>query len=481
MGASDGDRPSLASERLGNYQTLLELASGGMGTVYVAHQAGAAGFERLVVIKRVHRHLVKDPAFRDMILDEARLASQIRHANVVPVDDVVEARGELLLVQPYIESVPLSTLLAAAAKRGERLPAPVAARIAADALAGLAGAHDAVDLRGQRLEIVHRDVSPQNVVVGTDGASRIIDFGIAKASRRITVTSSGVLKGKLAYMAPEQLRQQPVDARADLFAAGVVLYEALTGARPFDGGDEADTLLSILIGDPAPPSTRADGVPAELDAVVAKLLAHDRAERFATAAEAHDALVAALPLASTREVAAVVERLAGDELAARREDVQRALHLSPYDRPTVEVGAPAAPRPDGATPVELAKTRLEPRPRAARARRPGAVVLAAAAVVAAIAGLGLLTLRGPRAEPGGATTIASAPPSPSAAPSASPSPSLPASASASPSAEATAPSAEHAAARASADHPARTPARPRATASTELHENPYAPAAPPRR
>ena len=318
MGAADdgGDRASVSGERLGSYQTLIELAAGGMGTVHVAHQAGAAGFERLVVIKRVHRHLLKDPSFRDMILDEARLASQIRHPNVVPVDDVIESRGELLLVQPYVESVPLSELIAAAAERGERLPVPVIARIGADALAGLAGAHDAIDLRGQRLEIVHRDVSPQNIVVGADGASRIIDFGIAKAARRLTVTSSGVLKGKIAYMAPEQLRQQPVDARCDVFAAGVVIYEAITGARPFEGQDEADTLLAILIGDPAPPSMRAEGVSPALDAVVEKLLARDRGERFASAAEAHEALVAAEKITGRAILRSYGARRDGDPPAA---------------------------------------------------------------------------------------------------------------------------------------------------------------------
>jgi serine/threonine-protein kinase len=338
VGGASGarDRADLQGERLGSYQTLLELASGGMGAVYVAHQAGAAGFERLVVIKRVHPHLLRDPAFHDMILDEARLASQIRHPNVVPVDDVVEQKGELLLVQPYVESVSLAVLLAEARARGERLPCAVVARIGADALAGLAGAHEAVDLRGTRLEIVHRDVSPQNIVVGTDGTSRIIDFGIAKAARRVTVTNGGVLKGKFAYMAPEQFRQQPVDARVDVFAAGVVLYEALTGERPFEGNDEADTMLSILIGDPTPASALASDVQPELDAVLAKALAHNRDARFASAAEAHDALVAAVKLAPTREVAQWVERLCGETLERRRADVRAALEASPHDRATLE-------------------------------------------------------------------------------------------------------------------------------------------------
>src|SRR5262249_2701069 len=155
-----------------------------------------------------HPHLLKSREFCDMFRDEARLASQIRHPNVVSVDDVVESEGELFLVQPYVESITLAELLEAANARGERLPPAVAGRILADALAGLQGAHDAVDIRGAPLFVVHRDVSPQNILIGLDGRSRLIDFGIAKAARRSTITANGVLKGKLAYMAPEQFRNQ---------------------------------------------------------------------------------------------------------------------------------------------------------------------------------------------------------------------------------------------------------------------------------
>ena len=177
--------------RLGQYEPLVELASGGMATVYVARQVGAAGFERLVVVKRVHRHLLKDREFYDMFRDEARVASLIHHPNVVSVTDVVESDGELFLVMDYVESCAVSTLQKNVRDAGARLPPAVAARIVADALGGLHAAHEAVDMRGERLDVVHRDVSPQNIIVGVDGTSRLIDFGIAKAARRVTETKSG--------------------------------------------------------------------------------------------------------------------------------------------------------------------------------------------------------------------------------------------------------------------------------------------------
>jgi serine/threonine-protein kinase len=311
-------------DRLGNYEPLLDLASGGMGTVHIARQVGAAGFERLVVLKRVHRRFVKDEAFRDMFVDEARVASLIRHPNVVSVIDVVEDKGEIFLVMEYVESLSLGMLAAAARKAGEPLPVPVVARILSDVLAGLTAAHDATDMQGRTLDVVHRDVSPQNVVVGVDGQSRLIDFGIAKAARRLTHTTGGVLKGKLGYMAPEQLKQLPVDRRADVFATGVVLFEALTGQRPFPEDDE-DALLALLLGDVPDPSSLSPDVPEKLDAVVQYALARERDDRFQTAAAFQQALETAVPPAPPREVARFVERWGGGALAHRRAELLRAL------------------------------------------------------------------------------------------------------------------------------------------------------------
>jgi serine/threonine protein kinase len=325
--------PSVSRVRLGNYEPLIELASGGMATVYVARQVGAAGFERLVVVKRVHRHHLGNKDFVDMLRDEARVASMVRHPNVVPVIDVVETErgsnvgmpGELFLVMEYVESTALSTLLKTAAQQGERIPPAVAVRVIADTLAGLHAAHEATDMRGETLHVVHRDVSPQNVLVAVDGASRLIDFGVAKAAHRLTETRSGSLKGKLAYMSPEQAMGLPIDRRVDIFAAGVALHEALTGRRLFQGENDFDTMRRIAEAPVPDPSSLVLSLPRALDPVVQRALERDPSERFQTAAEFLEALERAVVPAPTREVAAVLNRFCGDRLAERRDQLSLAL------------------------------------------------------------------------------------------------------------------------------------------------------------
>ncbi|MGH7282666.1 MAG: serine/threonine-protein kinase, partial [Polyangiaceae bacterium] len=307
-----------ATLRLGNYEPLIELASGGMATVYAARQLGAAGFERLVVVKRVHRHLLGNRDFFNMFRDEARVAALIRHPNVVAVSDVVEVEGELLLVMEYVEGSSLSTLRGAAREVGATFPVGVCTRIAYDALAGLHAAHEATDMRGNHLDLVHRDVSPQNFLVGVDGASRVIDFGIAKARHRLTETKSGSLKGKYSYMAPEQTRGMPVDRRTDIFAWGVVLHEMLTGERLFRGENEFDTMRRIWEAPIPPPSQVNPAVPRSLDAIVLKALARDPAQRFSTATEILDVMERAAPLGTQREVAAFVDKAAGARLRERQ-------------------------------------------------------------------------------------------------------------------------------------------------------------------
>ncbi len=313
MNAAVRQRP-----RLGNYEPLLELASGGMATVYVARQVGAAGFERLVVIKRVHRHHLGNREFYRMFLDEARVASLVRHPNVVSVIDTVEEGGELFLVMEYVESCALSTLLKTVSREQDRLPPSIACRIMADMLSGLHAAHEATDMRGQRLELVHRDVSPQNVIIGVDGGSRLIDFGVAKAAHRLTETRSGSLKGKLAYMSPEQAMGKEVDRRVDLFAAGVALHESLTGRRLFQGENDLDTMRRITEMPVRDPSSIAPGIPRSLDIVVQRALVRDPNGRFQTAAEFLEALEGALPMAPLREVAAYMLAKCGDRIEERR-------------------------------------------------------------------------------------------------------------------------------------------------------------------
>ena len=303
---------------LGNYEPLLQLATGGMATVYVARQVGAAGFERLVVVKRVHPHLLTNREFYDMFRDEARVAAMLHHPNVVPVTDVVEAEGELFLVMEYVESAALSTLMKAANDLQQRLQPAVVVRILVDTLSGLHAAHEAIDMRGNKLEIVHRDISPQNLIVGTDGSSRLIDFGVAKARHRLTETKSGSLKGKYSYMSPEQARAQPLDRRADLFAAGIVLWEALVGQRLFRGENEFDTIRRIAEAPVPAPSSIAPNIPQSLDVVVLKSLARDREQRFQSAPEFVEALEGAFFPAPARDVASVVKAYCGERIEARR-------------------------------------------------------------------------------------------------------------------------------------------------------------------
>ena len=384
--------------RLGNYEPVLQLATGGMATVFVARQIGAAGFERLVVVKRVHRHLLSNHEFYDMFRDEARVASLVRHPNVAPVIDVVEADGELFLVQEYVESCALSTLWRSANDGGKPLSAAVAVRIIADTLAGLHAAHEAVDMRGNHLEVVHRDVSPQNIVVGVDGGSRLIDFGVAKARHRITETKSGSLKGKYGYMSPEQTRALPLDRRADLFSAGVVLHEALTGKRLFQGENEYDTLRRIVEGPIPLPSQCGAVVPAALDAVVAKALERDREKRFQTAAEFLEALEHALRPATPRDVSAALEVHCGKRLADRREALRDALEggVESGEQSTERLTIPSSPsairRSGEGTEGQIASTQDARRPQPPRTRRTLVVVMGVgAALIASAAALIFVT------------------------------------------------------------------------------------------
>jgi eukaryotic-like serine/threonine-protein kinase len=341
----------MALERLGSYELLFLLARGGMGSVYLARHVGAAGFERLVVVKRIHPHLAGEPEFRAMLVDEARLSALIRHANVVPALDVVDDGGSLGLVLEYVESVSLSHLLRAASTRRRLAPA-IVCRIVADALAGLHAAHEAKDLGGRSLGIVHRDVSPQNILVGADGVSRLIDFGIAKAAERVSTTRSGVLKGKLRYMSPEQARHKDIDRRSDVFAAGAVLYEAWCGRPAFRGDTEASILLELLAGEITEP-TQPDGEPLDADAaeVLARALATRPEDRFASAAEFQKALTRAVPPASQTDVAEAVNDHAGHILESQRKGLAKALEGAPEPSIPLQVETTEHAAPPTSLPV----------------------------------------------------------------------------------------------------------------------------------
>lgn len=316
------------SSHASRYDVLFDLAAGGMATVRLGRRVGAAGFDRLVVIKRIHRHLVMNDDARAMFLDEALLTANVHHPNVVPIVDVFDDGGELALVMDYVESVSLSALLSAARARDERLPVEVVSRIVSDTLLGLDAAHEAVNAEGTSLALVHRDISPQNIIVGTDGVTRLIDFGIAKAAERLTITKDDSLKGKLRYMSPEQGRREPVDRRSDVYSAALVFYEALSGRPAFPSDDEATIWMTVVLGEIEP----LEGFPPEVAAVLERALERQAADRFPTAREFEERLRAAIPPATPARVAACVERYLGPRIASVRDSIREARRGVPSSR-----------------------------------------------------------------------------------------------------------------------------------------------------
>jgi serine/threonine protein kinase/predicted ATPase len=323
------------SERLssvGRYELLLEIAAGGMATVYAGRQRGAGGFERVVAVKRMHPHLSALDEFASAFMDEARIASLIRHQNVVGVHDVHEARGEHLLVMDYVDGVSLASLMASAWKGGKAIPRATAVYIVAQALRGLHAAHELTDIDGTPLSIVHRDASPHNVLLGADGSVRITDFGIAKIREQNAHTNQGHAKGKFRYMAPEQARGGDIDRRADVFALGVVSWELLTGRRLFESGNEQAVLATLEAGNFRRPSVVDASIPEALESIVMKALNADREGRYATALAFARALEDWSSEVNERarepDVARLVEELSGQPLAQRRRSLSEALQSS---------------------------------------------------------------------------------------------------------------------------------------------------------
>jgi len=282
-----------------------------MARVYLARAQGEGGFERLVALKLLHDHLCQEQEFVAMFLDEARLAAQIRHPNVVATIDVQSEGRKRYLVMDYVEGEALSTLLATRAKTDSRLAIAVSLRIALDMLAGLHAAHDAKDPTGRPLGLVHRDVSPHNVLVGNDGLTRITDFGVARAETRLSSTRSGEIKGKLPYMAPEQIASMPIDRRADVYSAGLVLWEMLVGRRHFVADNQGALLRVILEGPLEPPSRYNAEVTPEIERVTLMAMTRQTERRYASAAAFAEEIENAahksgIRIATARHVAAAV-------------------------------------------------------------------------------------------------------------------------------------------------------------------------------
>lgn len=365
---------------LGRYEILLPIASGGMATVYLARTRGVGGFERDVAIKVTHQHLAQHPEFVADLIEEAKLTVRIRHPNVVTVLDAGEDAQGVFLAMEYVEGDSLSGLWRKTARQlGTELPLPIALRILCDSLAGLHAAHELKDEDGSPAMLVHRDFSPQNVLIGTDGTARLTDFGIAKAASRLSHTHSGSVKGKVSYMAPEQIKSRPLDRRCDVWAAGVIAWELLSGRRlyPVDG-EEYGVLFSI-VSEPVPRlRDSAPRVPFPLDEVVAAALDQNVATRLPSALAFRSALIDAskrsgVEIADHADVGALVERVAGASLAERR---QRAKEIIALRR---RMGSLASGDPSTRSSADLGFSQGTP---SAPGSRPSAPVLPTAAAPA---------------------------------------------------------------------------------------------------
>lgn len=333
---------------LGRYALYGEFAAGGMATVHYGRVLGDQGVARVVAIKCLLPELAKDPAFVRMFLAEGRLASRVRHPNVVATHDVVSLDGELFHVMEYVAGDSLSRLLRKCREAGEAVPPRIAVSIACGLLEGLHAAHEAKSERGRPLGLVHRDVSPQNCLVGIDGTARVLDFGVATATNMVDEAPDHI-KGKVSYMAPEQLAHETVDRRTDVYAASVVLWETLTGQRLFKADDISTLIVSIMAEPIRLPSELAKDIPTELDMVILKGLEREMRDRWASAREMAVLLEKACPPAPAREVAEWVERVGGERIRYRA-DVVAEIETQPIEAiPVPEVAKQPKPTLPNAT------------------------------------------------------------------------------------------------------------------------------------
>lgn len=301
-------------QQLGKYQLIRKLATGGMAEVFLAKAAGPMGFEKTLVVKRILPHLAEDPAFVDMFLGEAKLAAQLNHPNIVQIFDFGETDGEYFLAMEYIDGPNLRVLLKRATAAGVHLPPALCARLIASACEGLAFAHDFADPEtGEPMGLIHRDISPDNILVSRQGAVKVVDFGIAKAANQSHKTQSGVIKGKLAYMPPEQVRAKPLDRRTDVYALGVVLYELLTGVKPYDSETDASTMQAILFEPMVPAAQHRPELPEPVLRILDRALAKDREQRYpdclAFAAELEEFILSVGKPVTTQQIVQLIAQV----------------------------------------------------------------------------------------------------------------------------------------------------------------------------
>lgn len=344
---------------VGRYLLFDAFAAGGMATVHLARLLGPRGFSRAVAIKQLHPQYARNAEFVAMLLDEAKLASRIRHSNVISPVDVVVLESEIFVVMDYVHGECVAQLLRQSAGP---VPPPIVAAVMTQALLGLHAAHEATGSQGEPLRLVHRDVSPQNILVGEDGVTRVVDFGIAKAQGWSQTTDSGVLKGKLGYMAPEQLRLESIDRRTDIFTSGIVLWEMLTGTRMFPG-ETLTRVISQMAQAEVETAGRMPGeLPAELWQIAAKALAFEPRNRYQTAREMAAAISAIVTPATPLEVGAWVTQLAGlplRERALRLAELE-ALRLEEFTEAKSLPVPPVSPLPLAAEPAAANVGSLSP-------------------------------------------------------------------------------------------------------------------------
>lgn len=314
---------------VGRYELIHRLGHGGMAAVYLGRATGRAGFEKLVAVKVIHPHLAAEPEFVEMFLDEARIAARLHHPHVVEIHDLGEDDGAFFMVMEYVEGETLASVLRQLRKQGERLPLSAALQVVADACEGLTAAHDLTDADGRPMHLVHRDVSPHNLLVGMDGRVKVVDFGIAKATGRRSSTRTGQLRGKLAYMSPEQASGGSIDHRTDLFALGAVLWELLTNERLFTAETEPETLARVTACEVPDLRKRREDLPDGVVALVKRALSREPDARFATAQDMLRELRTQLralegDVEPRADLAAVMDRLFAARVAYIRAAVRRA-------------------------------------------------------------------------------------------------------------------------------------------------------------